>query len=105
MRGLCFVFVIPVKIAGWYKRKPLMRREDPRTRVVVYLLLTFAFSSYFYVQGHQHGLTAKIALGIMWCPGVAAIITSLLTGRSLPEIGWGWGKSKYQLAAWVIPML
>jgi uncharacterized protein len=82
-----------------------MRRDDPRTRILMYLLLTFAFSSYFYVQGHRHGLTTPIVLGIMWCPGLAAIVTSLLTGRSLREIGWGWGKSKYQLTAWVTPML
>jgi len=82
-----------------------MRQDEPRTRIVIYLLLTFAFSSYFYVQGHRHGLTASIALGIMWCPGLAAIVTSLLTGRSLREIGWGIGKVKYQLAAWVTPML
>ena len=82
-----------------------MRRDDPRTRILIYLLLTFAFSSYFYVQGHRHGLTAGIAFGIMWCPGVAAIITSLLTRRSLREIGWRWGNSKYQLGAWVTPML
>ena len=82
-----------------------MRRDDPRTRILIYLLLTFAFSSYFYVQGHRHGLTTPIVLGIMWCPGVAAIVTSLLTRRSLREIGWGIGKVKYQLAAWVTPML
>src|SRR4051812_17950680 len=82
-----------------------MRRDDSRTRILIYLLLTFAFSSYLYVQGHSHGLTTPIVLGIMWCPGVAAIATSLLTGRSLREIGWGWGKSKYQFAAWVTPML
>jgi membrane protease YdiL (CAAX protease family) len=82
-----------------------MNRTSASTRVLIYLLLTFTFSSYFYVQGHRHGLTASIAIGIMWCPGVAAIITSLLTGRSLREIGWRWGATKYQFAAWVVPML
>jgi membrane protease YdiL (CAAX protease family) len=41
----------------------------------------------------------------MWCPGLSALITSLILGRKISELGWQWGKAKYQLRSYLIPLL
>ncbi len=40
----------------------------------------------------------------MWCPGISAIVTQLFFCRSLHGMGWGWGKTRYQVASWLIPL-
>jgi membrane protease YdiL (CAAX protease family) len=40
----------------------------------------------------------------MWCPGLAAIVASLVTKRRFSEIDWRPGPLKYLLAGWLIPI-
>lgn len=42
--------------------------------------------------------------GMMWSVGVSAILTCVAIGRPIASLGWGWGKTKYQLAALLIPV-
>lgn len=79
--------------------------QQPSRRIALYILLTFTFSSFFYVQAARHGLTTAIVLGLMWCPGLAGIVSSLLTGRSLREIGWSPRPFRYIGVGWITPML
>jgi hypothetical protein len=62
------------------------REKSPRDAGVVrdhsirtFLVLTFSFSSVFYalmiVSGHVGGGAGRYATGIMWCPGLAALVT------------------------------
>jgi len=75
----------------------------------LYLLLVFAFSSVFYfliisggALGGGHGLYVT---GLMWCPGIAAMVTTLLSGRKISGLGWRWGQSKYQWRSYLTPLL
>lgn len=43
--------------------------------------------------------------GMMWSVGFSAVLTCLALGRPLSSLGWGWGKTRYQLAALLIPIL
>ena len=43
--------------------------------------------------------------GLMWCPSIAAIFTSLVFQKSLRHIGWRWGKTKYQLLSFLLPIV
>src|SRR6185437_13432461 len=47
-----------------------------------------------------HGL---YVLGLMWCPGTSAVITSLIVGRPLRALGWSW-KWRYEGASYLIPI-
>jgi membrane protease YdiL (CAAX protease family) len=80
-----------------------------RVQVLTYLVLVFAFSSFFYFLilhsgslGNGRGL---YVLGLMWCPTLAGMLTLRLNGRSISELGWKWGETKYQVRSWFIPLL
>jgi len=77
--------------------------------IVLFLSITFALSSIFYFliidAGTLSAGNGLYVMGIMWCPGIAGIITMLLLKRNLKQLGWKWGKSKYQLQSYLIPLL
>lgn len=76
--------------------------------IVVYLILTFALSSFFYWKlthvppGTNEGLPY---LGLMWCPGVSGLLTRTLFQGNLRGHGFTWGKTKYQFASYWIPLV
>lgn len=80
-----------------------------KNSIIVYILLTAALSSIFYVQvihrskaGQGLGL---LILGLMWCPGVSSLLTRLVFQGNLRGHGFGWGKTKYQFASYWIPLV
>lgn len=76
--------------------------------IVVYLVLTFAFSSIFYrLIIHQGSLASHgllLVSGLMWSPGIAGLLTRLIMQGNLRGHGWGWGKWKYEFAGYWIPL-
>lgn len=78
--------------------------SNPRARVIIYLVLTLAFSSVFYTLCIRHGMKDSYTFGLMWSPAAAGILTTLLTKRSFREFGWRLGKPRYLLAGWWVPM-
>lgn len=83
--------------------------KSSRLQVVMYVVIVFAFSSLFYFLilrsgslGNGRGL---YVVGLMWCPALAGMLTLRLNGRSISELGWKWGKTKYQLWSWFVPLL
>ena len=80
-----------------------------RRPIITFLVITFALSSIFYfLIIHTGKLGSGFGLyvtGLMWCPGLSALITSLILGRKISELGWQWGKAKYQLRSYLIPLL
>lgn len=87
----------------------MTQTRSSRAQVAVYLVLVFAFSSLFYFLilrsgslGNGRGL---YVVGLMWCPALAGMATLRLNRRSIAELGWKWGKTKYQLWSWFVPLL
>jgi uncharacterized protein len=89
----------------------LVAADARRTRnsIIVYILLTVALSSIFYVQvihrskaGQGLGL---LILGLMWCPGVSGLLTRLVFQGNLRGHGFGWGQTKYQFSSYWIPLV
>jgi len=80
----------------------------PWSQIGLYLLLTLALSCIFYafviVTGHPAAGRGVYIAGLMWSPGVAAILTCLLTRTPLASLGWKWGAWKWQWAAYFIPI-
>ena len=86
-----------------------MQLQTSRQQIVTYVLLVFVFNvpfNYLFIRSHSIRAGGLLyAWGIMWCPALAAICVLKLNGRKLSELGWGWGESKYQIMAWLIPLL
>lgn len=76
--------------------------------ILVFLILTFSFSSVFYrLIIHNGSLGAHgglFVLCLMWSPGVAGLLTRLIFQGNLRGHGFGWGKTKYQAASYLIPL-
>ncbi len=95
------------KFAGSRLQMPESRRS--RQQVVIYLLLTFIFSSVFYfliLRAHRLAAGGGLyVVGIMWCPALAAAVTLKVNRRKLSELGWKWPQAKYATWSWFIPLL
>jgi membrane protease YdiL (CAAX protease family) len=75
-------------------------------KITVFIVLTFALSSiFYYLVISTHSFPTPYGLGIMWCPGLAAIITQLIFNRSLRGIGWKPGRGRYLLASYFLPLV
>src|ERR1700749_3679864 len=80
-----------------------------RKAIVIFLLITFALSSiYYFLIIHAGKLAAGGGLyvtGLMWSPALSAFITSLILKRKISALGWQWGNPKYQLWAYLVPII
>ncbi len=76
--------------------------------ILVYLGITLALSSIFYFliiySGKTSGGKGLYATGIMWCPGISALITMNVFKKDISGLGWKWGKFKYQILSYFIPI-
>lgn len=76
----------------------------PWRRIAFFLVLTYALSTFFYWRIIAGGkMTPLLVLGLMWCPGVAAIVTRLVFQRNLRGTGWGWGATRWQALSYFLP--
>jgi len=76
--------------------------------VSTYLVLTFLFSLVFYVIMIRAG-TVMVGgglgtYGLMWCPGIAALITTWIYQRNFKELGWSLGKLSYLVLGFTLPL-
>ncbi len=80
-----------------------------RKEIMVFLALTLVFSSIFWTLIIISGFGSKNAVfyifGLMWSPGISAIITGLIFQKSLRPIGWRWGKTRYQVLSFFLPII
>ena len=82
-------------------------KRTPRP-IVAYLAFTFVLSSIFYFliakAGHIGAGRGAYVGCLMWCPGLGALLTCKYLGRDVGSLGWKWGKSRYELACYLIPL-
>jgi len=75
--------------------------------VLIFLSITFALSSIFYFliiySGKISGGVGQYGMALMWCPGISAFITMKILKRNISDLGWKWGKTKYQVWSYFIP--
>jgi membrane protease YdiL (CAAX protease family) len=78
-------------------------------KVWTFLTLTVLLSAPFYYLiisgGTLSGGGGLYVLGLMWSPGVSALLTRLFFQRNLRGMGWGWGKTGYQVTSYIIPVV
>jgi uncharacterized protein len=100
-----------VRIGIWnaFSRGRLSLRQNTHGRgVAVYLLFTLVLSSVFYFliarSGRVGGGWGAYIGCLMWCPGVAALLTCKYLGRDVSTLGWKWGRTRYEVACYLIPL-
>lgn len=83
--------------------------NNPKTKILIFLALTFALSAITWIPILRSGDLAMggglYILATMWCPGVAAIITRLVTQRDLRGMGWVPRNWKPLGLAYILPLL
>ncbi|HEY8011003.1 MAG TPA: CPBP family intramembrane glutamic endopeptidase [Rudaea sp.] len=74
-------------------------------KIVVFYALTLLFSALFELLDRRAPGNVILITGVMWCPGLAALLTKRLFGESVRDLGWSWGSGRYQVWAYLIPLL
>ena len=70
-----------------------------------FLVLTFFFSSFFYYLIATNEDNGWYAFGLMWCPGIASIITSVIFRKHVKGFGWGTGNIWLLIASYFFPIV
>lgn len=73
--------------------------------IITFLILNFGLSSIFYYLMTTTGNSQFYVYLVMWCPAIAAIITSLIFYRSIRGFGWRPGKIRYLVGAYFVPLI
>lgn len=77
-----------------------------KNKIVLFLLLTIILSLWPYNELIRSGsMTALPTLMLMWAPGIAALLTQLITIRSVAGLGWRLGKRRYLLTSFLVPFV
>lgn len=83
-------------------------RRSASSGIGLFLLLTLLLSSVFYAliigSGHLGTARGMYTTGLMWCPGVAALLTCRLRGESSARLGWSWGASRWLRLSYLVPL-
>ncbi len=86
----------------------MLNRADARKRIMMFLTLTFLLSAIFWQliwqAGGIKGSGAVLVTFLMWCPGVAALITTFAFQRNVRGLGWRLGDWRYSLLAFALPI-
>lgn len=75
--------------------------------VAVFLALTIVFSTVFHwiiLSAGPAPLARHYVAGLMWCPGIAALLTVRLRRLDMASLGLGWGEGRWNLFGYVIPL-
>ena len=84
-----------------------MSKKNAKNQIITYIGLTFLISIplYFIIAqrgGLESSSVALFVIPLMWAPGIASLITTLIYQKNLRGMGWGFGKGKYYLIAFQI---
>jgi len=83
--------------------------EDRRAAwraIGIFLFIMIAISAVFdTIMAKQGAMSTLMVTGVMWAPGIAAILTCLYLGRSVSSLPWSWGKWRWNWYALALPIV
>ena len=83
-------------------------RAEARAQLATFLTLTFLSSAVWWGlivrEGSLGANGGMYVLGLMWSPGVSAIITRLIFQQNVRRLGWTPGAPKWLALAYVLPL-
>jgi len=85
--------------------------DDPQERRTawhatgVFLAITFALSAVFlYLVARKGEFNLLLVTGLMWSPGIAAVLTCVYLQRPVASMPWSWGEWRWNGYAWLLPI-
>lgn len=80
--------------------------NTPKVKIALFLTLTVLLSAFAYwrILTPPGGGLGNVFL-LMWAPGLAALLTRLITQHNLRGESWGAGRLRFLGAAYVLPLL
>jgi len=80
-------------------------RKEIITFLVILAVLSVVFNTLIITSGGPIDQNPLSALGLMFSPALAALLTQFIYNTNLRGFGWKWGKTRYQILAYAIPMM
>ena len=85
-----------------------MNPDADRRAIFVYLVFTWTVSSLFYFliikSAGTNAADGAWTTGLMWSPATGALLACRYLGRPVASLGWKWGKTRYQVICYLIPL-
>ncbi|HYA23950.1 MAG TPA: type II CAAX endopeptidase family protein [Terriglobales bacterium] len=82
--------------------------DTPKRATGIYLVFTLLFSSVIWGliiwSGHLGMAFGMMIVAIMWCPALAALVSSRVLGRDVRSLAWRWPERRYIVAAYFLPL-
>ena len=83
--------------------------EESRKKILVFLVITAISSlalAFPLILRQKADLTAGLlTVAVMWCPGIATLLTRFRFQRNQYGMGWSFGKPKYLIISFALPLL
>src|SRR2546430_13906554 len=80
--------------------------QESTKRVTTFIGLTFALSAIIWMLMAFHVASNLLLTGVvMWCPGVASLLTRFIYQHNIHGINWQVGKWRYLLLGATLPLL
>ncbi|WP_417449216.1 CPBP family intramembrane glutamic endopeptidase [Kordiimonas sp.] len=73
--------------------------------LLIFVLMTVVLSLAASKLVIDIGLKRHYMVLLMWTPGLAALAACKLSGVGIGSLGWGWGKARWQAAAYLLPLV
>lgn len=71
----------------------------------MFLALTLVLTSIFGgLMAYQGGTPRMLVNGVMWSPGIAAMLACVILKRPIASLPWQWGEWRWSYYAWLLPM-
>jgi uncharacterized protein len=71
----------------------------------IFMVLMLALSAVFDTLMAQRGaMSLLLVSGVMWSPGIAAMLTCLILKRPIASLPWRWGEWRWNWLAWALPI-
>ncbi|KCZ94440.1 CPBP family intramembrane glutamic endopeptidase [Hyphomonas johnsonii] len=73
--------------------------------IAIFMALMLALSAVFdTLMAQRGGMSLLLVSGIMWSPGIAALLTCLILKRPIASLPWRWGEWRWNWLAWALPI-
>jgi len=81
------------------------QRKAAWRAIGLFLFLTLTFTCVFGgLMGYQGGTPGILVMGVMWSPGIAALLSCIILKRPVASLPWRWGSWRWILLGWLLPV-